>query len=501
MKTSWKQVLFALVLTIYLQACSLASATPQPSTGVATKNRVYSFRQVRCDYGKINVEAQCGYLAVPQDHNRPSGARLLLAVTIIKARNRNPAPDPVVFLAGGPGSSATLDIEPWLEQDFLKRRDLILVDQRGTGASKPVLNCPELEISDERTEVEAAHACHDRLLKENIDLSLFNTTQSAADLEALRQVLGYKKWNLLGVSYGSRLALAMLQNYPDTIRSLILDSAYPPQVKAYEERAVNGALAIQAFLQSCSDDPLCNQAFPNLQQSFEALLHQFEQTPVEVTLFDLASKNNINLLLDGNEFADQIYDALYSVKTLELIPYVISQLQQDNYQALELLGNLDNFHSHAFQSSEDFSNSEGVFYSIQCREEAPFNDLDTAIQAVENGPAIARYLLGDVRTLFAVCSFWGAGEADAAEKQPVQSDVNALILSGQYDPVTTPIWGQKVTQYLSRSQYFLFPGMGHSVLFDHSCPRSVIADFLENPRQPLKPACIESMRGSSLYLP
>ncbi|MEW5868988.1 MAG: alpha/beta fold hydrolase [Chloroflexota bacterium] len=482
-------------------ACSQTRSSQQPTTGAGSINRLYTFKQVRCDYGKLSIETRCGYLAVPQDHDRPSGPRLLLAVTILKARNRNPAPDPVVYLAGGPGGSATLDIETWLEQDFLRRRDLILIDQRGTGASKPVLNCPELEISDERTEVEAARACHDRLLGEGIDLNLFTTTQSAADLDALRQVLGYKKWNLLGVSYGSRLALTMVQNYPDTIRSIILDSAYPPQIKAYEERAVNGALAIQAFFQGCVDDPLCNKAFPNLQQVFEALLSRFEQTPVEVTLFDVTSKSEINLLLDGSELADQIYDALYSVNTLELIPYVIYQLDQGNYHALELLGNLTNLHNHALQTSEDLSKSEGFFYSIECREEIPFNDLDAAVQAAQDGPAIARYLIGDIRTMFAICSFWGTGETSESEKLPVQSDLNTLILSGQYDPVSPPIWGQMVSQYLPRSQYFLFPGMGHSVIFDNPCPRSVIVDFLEAPRQSLKPACIETMHGSSVYLP
>ncbi len=501
----WQWALPILFLAQLLFGCSLFNEDSLPPKSGSQDAQLYSFKQVKCNYDKLPVQATCGYLAVPQDHNRPDGPLILLAVTILKARNPSSAPDAVVYLAGGPGSSATLDVEIWAKQPFLKRRDLVLVDQRGTGNSSPNLNCPELERIASRFEatktLEAAQSCHERLVKEGIDLSLFNSTQSAADLEALRQTLGYKRWNLLGASYGSRLALIAMRDYPEGIRSAILDSANPPQVNAFEEEAINGALAFQALFQGCAANQFCNAAFPDLPEVFYELMQSLDNNPVQVNLPDPTTGEDVTVLLDGARLANQIFTALYSVSSIELVPYVIYALHDGNYQALAYLYNEKVKSQRLRQEEEDLANSEGLFYSVLCREETPHNDWQKAQQIAQTGPTTAVHLLKDIRSLFDVCAIWEVETDDAGGNLPIQSDINTLILAGEYDPVTPPAWGQAAAQYLPRSQFFLFPGLGHTVLFDHPCPQSIIADFLESPRQTLDPACLKEMRGTSFYTP
>jgi pimeloyl-ACP methyl ester carboxylesterase len=191
----------------------------------------------------------CGMLTVREDRSQPNGATIQLAVAIIPTRSPTPAPDPVVYLAGGPGSAA-LSGAPRLARawaPFLANRDLIVFDQRGTGFSRPALRCPESERSSDaelgrvlsadesvRAEVAALQRCHARLVREGVHLGAYTSAASAHDLEDLRVALGYGRWNLLGISYGTRLALTAMRDTPQSIRSVILDSTYPLQVNLYQ---------------------------------------------------------------------------------------------------------------------------------------------------------------------------------------------------------------------------------------------------------------------------
>ena len=172
-------------------------------------------------------DMECGYLTVPENRSDPNSATIDLAVAIVRVDN--PASDPIIYLAGGPGSSAIDEFvsapESWDINQFLYGSDLILLDQRGTGYSYPTLNCWEMEQAAENSisDYDAAVACHDRLVSDGIDLTAYNSAESAADVEDLRIALGYDTWNLFGISYGTRLALEVMRDYPDGIRSVIID--------------------------------------------------------------------------------------------------------------------------------------------------------------------------------------------------------------------------------------------------------------------------------------
>ena len=193
--------------------------------------------------------AECGFLIVPENRDDPESRTLRLAVAILKSRSAEPQPDPVIYLHGGPGGSAIADASGWLDHPLRDDRDFILLDQRVTGFSEPEL-CPELskddmtvmarDLSAEEATAERlalSLACRDELLSEGVDLASYNSDASSADLSDLRRVLGYDSWNVYGISYGTKLALTTMRNAPEGIRSVVLDSAYPPGVQAFDHRA------------------------------------------------------------------------------------------------------------------------------------------------------------------------------------------------------------------------------------------------------------------------
>lgn len=456
------------------------------------------------DYG---VDLECGYVAVPENYADPAGELIYLAVTIVRSPGGARYADPVVYLAGGPGGSATDDVESWLEQSFLDDRDLILFDQRGTGWSEPSLNCIELEYGDD-DEVEAALACYERLLDEGIDLAQYNSAASAADLDLLRQALGYTEWNLLGVSYGTRLALTAMRDHPQGIRSVILDSVYPPEVDAYEEEPINGVRAFEMVFAGCVADTACQRAFPNLDQMLYDLLDDLQANPVEFTYVDPWLDEEEDIYLDGVELAGAIFQSLYDTATIPWIPYAIDQLAQGNYEEawILLLGGEEgpDYGRRMWlrqDDDEDLTDSEGHFYSVECYEEIPFNSTSEAAALADAHPSpLIPYLMPDTNSVFNICEVWDVGRAPDIETRPVQSDIPALVLAGDYDPITPPAWAQSAARYLSRSFYFEFPGVGHGVL-DTDCGQTLIADFLNNPRVKPSPACLNRLGPPKFQIP
>ena len=476
----------------------------EDAAGASAEGEFGVFEEAACEYEDLpDVDLECGYVAVPQNHDDPNSDTLWLAVTIIRSPGGASAPDPVVYLAGGPGGSATDDVEGWLDQAFFEERDLILFDQRGTGYSEPSLNCVELEGESGDKDVDAAQECRDRLEADGIDLMLYNSVQSAADLDMLRQALGYESWNLLGISYGTRLALTAMRDYPQGIRSVILDSVYPPEVDAYEQEATNGARAVEALLAGCATDAACNAAYPDLEGRFYRLLSALDEDPVEFTVFDPEYEEDMDVFLDGSELVNQLFQALYDVETIPVLPYVIDLIDTGEYEEAytALLGGNDTY-ARLHQEDEDLSDSEGVFYSVECNEEIGFNDVGEARTAVaEFDSTIAEYLAVDVEAMFEICEIWGAGTALAVEDQPVRSDIPTLLLAGDYDPITPPAWAESAARSLSNGYLFVFPGVGHSVIDSGECAQSLVVAFLDAPDEEPDGRCVSRMGSPDFYVP
>jgi pimeloyl-ACP methyl ester carboxylesterase len=511
MRQFWR--LLALLSLVISSGCgnlvpSRAGSQPGRSEGPAALRqsnvgKSYRFKWTKCEYGNLPVEIDCGILTVPVDRANPQGDKARLAVTILRSqggadRNERPALEPVVVVAGRPGDAATIDIRDWLESPLLRQRDIILMDLRGTGKSEPNLNCTELDNSVDTGDSRGLQACRQRL-QEKADLQYFASAQSAADLNDLRQALGYDSWNVLGISYGSRVALTLLRDFPQGVRSVVLDSVYPLEANILEEQALNGAQAVQDYFLGCHQDPRCQYSYPDLDEVFSDLISSLEDEPRVVTVADPRTGDSVEVSLDGNRMAELIQEALNTPETLARIPYIIYETQYGNDHAVAGLMFPDSSSS-VVQTAEQAKEerrafAEGAFYSVLCAEETGFNNRNTAETAARQAALpFAELLYSQVDRIFERCQDWNITTTGKIETQAVNSPVPALILAGEYDPLTPPRWAEQAAQGLPDSNVLKFPAVGHTVLNLGGCPQSIVADFIANPIEPLDTTCINDLR-------
>ncbi len=472
------------------------TATPEPSFQA-------TFAEADCQFDVPPGRAvRCGYLTVPEDHNEPGNGRTLrLHVAIFASDSANPAPDPVVYLEGGPGGDA-LETVPLIFEErfapFLANRDLIMFDQRGTGYSEPSLACPEytdlvydsLEIDLETAEevnltIDTLTACHRRLLNDGVNFTMFNSAQNAADVAALRRALGYEQWNLFGISYGTRLAQTVVRDFPEGVRSVVLDSSYPLSADLTTEIAPNAARAFDVFFGGCAADPDCNAAYPDLETVFFDLVDQLNTQPITVPVSNIFEGDRYDAIFGGDDLIGVLFQSLYAAELIPVLPQLVYEVADGNTTNLGTLLS-------SFLLNTDFV-SIGMQYAVQCREELPFSEPGDGAAAAAEYPELTEVFGLGAEIDEQVCAFWGAGEADALENQLVNSDVPALILAGEYDPITPPAWGDQVAAGLSNAFLFEYPGMGHGVSLSDECPREMVLEFWVNPTTAPDAACIAEM--------
>jgi pimeloyl-ACP methyl ester carboxylesterase len=243
---------------------------------------------------------QCGFVIVPEDHRDPSGRTIKLATVIFKSKNEQSQPDPVIFLSGGPGEKTAAYVPALADHlaSFNADRDLVFFDQRGVGSSQPALECPEFvaalfDILDEpdpgnvqQTIFKSLMACQKRLVAEGHNLARYNTAQNAADVEAIRLALGYDQVNLFGGSYGSLLAQAAMRDFPNHIRSVVIDSTVPMEKSLLVDIPTTAVNATLHLLESCAEDSGCSTAYPNLEKELYSAVEQLNVEPVTVTLLN-----------------------------------------------------------------------------------------------------------------------------------------------------------------------------------------------------------------------
>ena len=385
---------------------------------------------------------------------------------------------------------------------FLADRDFIMFDQRGTGLSQPALDCPEnldrvldtldqdLSVEEQLTlETEALLACRDRLVSEGVNLAAYTSAENAADLNDLRKALGYDEWNLYGISYGTRLALTAMRDFPEGIRSVILDSSYPLQVNLYTALAANARRAFNVLFDSCAADPVCNAAYPELEATFFGLVDQLTATPVTSSITNPLTGESFDELMSGTGLIGFLFQSLYSTDIIPLLPKTISDASDGDFDTLAFMEGI-------FLANLEYM-STGMQLSVQCGEEIRFTSHEEISDAAEAYPELRDSF---VEPIFEICQAWGAREADPIENERVSSDIPTLVLSGEYDPVTPPAWGQIVAQDLRNSFYIEFPGVGHGASISGECPLSITLAFLGNPKSEPDRTCIAGMTGPAFVV-
>ena len=475
-----------------------------PVGAVADAAALASIESVACDFDQAALlprSPSCYEVSVPEDWADPDpDDQVVLPVAVFPADEGSVADDATIYLDGGPGV-ATLDLL-WssfslLHQPQVGPRDYITYDQRGVGRAEPALTCPELgELEVERlageidpaqeadVTIAAVAACRDRLEAEGADLDAYNSVASANDVEAIRALLGYERLNLVGVSYGTRLAQTYLRQYPQVIRSVVLDSIVPVEADLWTNLAPEAQGAFEQLFAGCAADPACAETHPDLENRFFALADQLDADPIEVEFRDLIGGDTVPAVVDGDELIGLVFQALYDRGSFSLVPSMVAEIEQGDYGTVEFFGSIG-------VTNLPYA-ALGMRLSVECNEEIAF---ESEADLVANAPTDPGYRrLGELdgeATLFDLCEAWPAGAAPDVEAEPVISDVPTLLLAGAYDPITRPGNADVVAASLTNEVSFLLPDEGHG-LVSTPCGAELVAAFLDDPSETPDDACIAS---------
>lgn len=437
----------------------------------------------------------CGYLEVPEDRSDPDGRTLRLAVAVLESFSDNPQPDPVVFLAGGPGGPSIEFMPARLNSRFWNRyredRDLVFYDQRGAGFSEPAF-CPETDVvlytmafrglspEDQRQrQLAAIEACRDQLLAEGVDFAHYNSVTSARDLADLRRALGLEEWNLFGVSYGTRLALVTLREDPEGIRSVVLDAAFPPDAPAADDHA-RFARSLQLVFDRCAAEPECQAAFPQLERDFFATLADLEASPIEIAMADTSRFPAGRIVVDGSVMAAGVFQGFYNGKFAEVFPLLVREVRARNVDVLRAI---------ADGLVQGPPMRYGLFYAIQCAESFGLATPDEMAADLAAHPELRVWT--EPVDYLELCTALHGERADDTLAEPVDSDVPTLLVSGDYDPITPPSYAEAAMVSLPNASLVVVPGEGHGAIPNHECTRDLVARFLADPDKTLDTQCVE----------
>jgi len=420
-----------------------------------------------------SVTADCGTLSVPEDPRKPAGRHIDLHVARVPAINRRKLPDPLFIFAGGPGMAATgFYASASFAFDWIHRnRDIVLVDQRGTGKSNPLtcaLNDTELSRATEAQIATQAEQCLAEL-RPRARVELYTTSIAVRDLDQVRAALGYDSINLYGVSYGTRVAQHYLRRYPKHVRSVILDGVVPPQLDLGPAMAGNAEAALAKVLTRCASESECRARFGDPALAYHSLRNTLQTHAVPVSLFDPTSGNAARFEFSSYQLAVVLRLATYTAEQAALLPLMLHQAAAS--------GDFAPLAAQFLLVRRDYSNAiaYGMHNTIVCSEDVPFYDT-----AAVNRGEMAKTFLGTSQLdgLVSICRIWPRGPMDADFHAPLRSDTPVLLFSGSDDPVTPPADAELARRGFTHSLHVVLQGFGHGQL-TAPCVGKVMASFLD----------------------
>jgi pimeloyl-ACP methyl ester carboxylesterase len=426
--------------------------------------------RIRAGHGYPGIKARCGTLLRHENPDDPDSPLLELFVAVVPALSLEPEPDAFVPIAGGPGQGSMEFYASYAVafEKVRRNRDIVLLDQRGTGQSA-VMDCEadeeiiEGRFSREET-IADAEAC---LAALPYDPRFFTTSVAVTDLEALRVALGYTQFNLYGISYGSRVAQHFMRRFPDSTRTVILDGVVAPQIALGPGIAIEAQDALDAILDRCDEDLSCAGRFPGIRQGIKDLLHALDNEAVTVKLANPLRGTPEELAFGRYEMSAALRLLSYHPSTVALLPMLIEQA---------ILGNFMPLAAQYMMIAESMSDAMalGMHNSVVCTEDAPYfageNVSVDALGATYIGPL-------QLEGLAAICSVWPAGVLDENFKAAVDSDLPVLLLSGEADPVTPPAYAELAAVDLGNARLLIGAHQGHGQAA-RGCMPDIIAEFV-----------------------
>ena len=438
----------------------------------------------------LSTVGQCGWLEVAENPAEPEGRKINIRVARIPARGRVAEPDPVVFFAGGPGQAAT---ESWpiiagALRKASENRDILLVDQRGTGESNP-LKCPQVELeetlsADWENLAPMTQECLDSL---DGDPRFYTTTIAMHDIDAAREALGYETVNLYGGSYGTRAAQVYYRLFPERVRSIVLDGVVPQTLGLGTEHAIKLDQAIYKVLDGCEADPLCSEKFPGSADKLRGLIANIGENPVEVSVVHPTTGQPFSLTFNREVMASSLRFLTYSPETQAMLPMLIHEAATE--------GRFDRLASQMLITATGLqqSISQGMEMSVMCAEDYPL----FPVEILPNDT-----LMGNLmeRVVKIQCGVWPKGYVPDDFHEPVGGDVPTLLLSGEYDPVTPPEYGDQVAAHFTNATHLIAPGQAH-IVATRGCMGDIVSRFIiDGNAENLETECMSQMKPSPFFI-
>ncbi|WP_426369226.1 alpha/beta hydrolase [Pseudocolwellia sp. HL-MZ7] len=442
-----------------------------------------------CHLDGIRSQVTCGTLLVPENYQKPEGKKISINFAVLPAIDNSQDKEALMFLAGGPGQAA-VELAAHIINGFAeirKTRDIILVDQRGTGLSQPML-CDEEKTDQFYSVIPEDYAEQDVIdcveqFKESHELSQYNSENAIRDFDAVRKALGHKQVHLYGASYGTRAALVYMRLFPDSIKSVVLDSVGPIEIPI----GLFGASSARSFnllLEHCLNDESCNKAYPNLREEFDTVVKRLSKNTVSLAINHprLGTKTDFNL--SHLKFINNIFKQLYSMETRSLVPLIIHQAFLENYQPLIGL---------IATSDGGMNMYVGLTFNIVCNEDIPRVTQSMLTQDSDND-----FGRGSTQTVYqSACKVWPKYEVESAFYQPVVANIPTLILSGDLDPVTPPSNGEISAGTLTNSHHIISKSNAH-IVASTPCSVGMVNEFLGhlNPKD-VDSSCLAELPSES----
>lgn len=444
--------------------------------------------------GIRRLEAECGTWSALEDPGNAQGKRIDLKVAVLKARAkpRDKAPDPLFLLAGGPGQGAIESFVPMVDHAFRwvrERRDIVLVDQRGTGDSNR-MSCefdrdwePEGLDSDLTAVAEWFADCKAKLPG---DVRFYTTSVAIDDLDAVRRAMGLAQINLYGGSYGTRVALAYLRKYPEATRSVIIDGVVPQDMPLGPQISLESQRAAEQMFARCAADEACAKAFPDLARDFDTVIERLRGKPISVVIRDPISGARLETQLTYEGVAGAVRMLLYSTESVSLLPLLIHAAAEGDYTPLAAQATL------VRQQMSDMM-AIGMHNAVICTEDAPYYADDPATHKRMRETYLGTFAF---EMLSKVCADWPKGVMDEGFKEAVTSDKPVLLLSGEIDPITPPANGEHALKTLTNAQHLVAPNQGH-IVAGRGCAPKLIGEFLKSAdAKGLDGTCLQALHGA-----
>jgi pimeloyl-ACP methyl ester carboxylesterase len=511
MFTQLRKVILVGLLAVIIAGCAGNSTTPTPIQSLIKpqnggKAGAGQYKQIDCPFtiptDATDAKGDCGMLTVPEDRSKPDGKTIDLPAAVYPSSGTNKDAQPLLFLFSNPGAVLEYSWQFHYALTTLHNQfTFVFLEQRGVGLSKPTLNCPDVdaiflssldkdpnsrELTDQITNLQSA--CRARLVNDGIKLASYSSAASAADLDDLRQALGYSQWNIYSIGYGTALAAELMRSYPTTVKSVVFEAMMPTDYTLFINQASAADAAINLLFKRCSEDKLCGAAYPDLATTFNEVVDTLNSHPISVTTNDLNSGKTYTFWVNGDRIISLVLLAVNAGydEMLTETPRMLYQVKANKDEQLKLfLGNY---------VSNTQTGAVGMNQRIYCNEFAGATSVQKVMDAnAKASPRIREYFNRQVQGQVDACAVWMADNQGKPVNPPVlKSDIPSLIISGDYGWSTSVDWSTQAAKGLSRSTLVVIANAGQVPNFGGQwadCVNSLIGTFFTDPGKKLDTTC------------